>query len=190
MIFPGMKILLYIDRSAACTNSSFLYSLYLVSFFCMQIIRHLPTYLSIYVALRVLSLFSRKIPPGNKIACNIIPDSPVSPSASPFHPCQIPPRNVHPFLSSLLPLRLLLSHISIIGSMYFWRAPSTDNGPYFSSSSVFRGWWNIWQGSLRVEINVWKNYDARWESYSFSLCKGRFCRRIECIDYSVFRTTN
>lgn len=48
----------------------------LFCFFCMQIIRHLPT----YVAFRALSLFSREIPPRNKIACNIIPDSPVSAS--------------------------------------------------------------------------------------------------------------
>jgi len=126
----------------------------------MQIIRHLPTYLPIYVALRVLSLFSRKIPPGNKIACNIIPDSPVSPSASPFHPCQIPPRNVHPFRSFPPPHPLL----SVWSTRCIFDAYPTDNGPYFSSSSVFRGWWNIRQGSLRVEINVWKNYDARWES--------------------------
>lgn len=158
--FHGMKILFYIDRSVQSAqtraSSSFLY---LVSFFCMQIIRHLPTYLPIYVALRVLSLFSRKIPPGNKIACNIIPDSPVSPSASPFHPFAkfLRETSIHSFPSPH-PLLSVWSTRCIFDAL-----PSTDNGPCFSSSSVFRGWWNIRQGSLRVGINVWKNYDARWE---------------------------
>lgn len=166
MTFPGMKILFYIDRSvqSAQTQASSSFFTLFRSFVCKSFDTYLPTYLPIYVALRVLSLFSRKIPPGNKIACNIIPDSPVSPLASPFHPLpnSSEKRPSIPFLSTFSP-----SSLSMVDSMYFWRVPSTDNGPYFFFSSVFRGWWNIRQGSLRVEINVWKNYDAQWERVVF-----------------------
>jgi len=102
-------------RFISTAAQSFFQSLYLVSFFCMQIIRHLPT----YVALRVLSLFSREIPLGNKIACNIIPDSPISPSASPFHLYQIPLRDVH----------LFFLFLSAWSAGCIFDAPSTDNVP-------------------------------------------------------------
>jgi len=102
---------LYRSRRRA---SSSLFTLFR-SFVC----KSFDTYLSTYVALRVLSLFSREIPLGNKIACNIIPDSPISPSASPFHLYQIPLRGVH----------LFFLFLSAWSAGCIFDAPSTDNVP-------------------------------------------------------------
>lgn len=131
-----ISLCMYVERGAQSSSQS----LYLVSFFYMQIIRHLPGLTWRFVSY----LYSHgRFPRGIRLRATSFLIRLFRLRFSPSHSYQIPRRDVHLSYSAVGSFSFLPFFPRGPRGCIFDALPRPITFQRFSSSSVFGGWWNM-----------------------------------------------